>query len=250
MGRANLSPLTKNNPLKATGSHISIIGHITRAELLRHLNDIEQSNGFGNRFCWFLVSRSKCIATPDGVPEEELIGLIEKVRDAVYFSRKVAEMRRDEDAEMEWQSVYPELSEGKPGLVGAMISRGEAQVMRIACMYALMDKSQTVGIKHLEAALSLWEFSELSVRSIFGDATGDPNVDKVKEALKTSGSLTLTELHALMGRNAPQAEINRITTELLRQKIATIEQAADERGRLAITVIRATNSTNCTNSSQ
>ena len=61
--------------------------------------------------------------------------------------------------------VYPELSEGKPGLVGAMISRGEAQVMRIACMYALMDKSQTVGIKHLEAALSLWEFSELSRES-------------------------------------------------------------------------------------
>lgn len=195
-----LSPLTKNNPLKATGSHISIIGHITRAELLRHLNDIEQSNGFGNRFCWFLVSRSKCIATPNGVPEDELIGLTEEVRQAVYFSRKVAEMRRDENAEKEWQSVYPALSEGKPGLVGAMISRGEAQVMRIACIYALMDQSQTIGIKHLEAALSLWEFSESSIKSIFGDSQGDPTVDRIIAGLK-QGPMTETEIRDLFSRH-------------------------------------------------
>lgn len=45
----NLNPLTKSNPIKATGAHISIIGHITKAELLRHLTATEQSNGFANR---------------------------------------------------------------------------------------------------------------------------------------------------------------------------------------------------------
>ena len=65
----NLNPLTKSNPIKATGAHISIIGHITKEELLRYLTDTEQANGFANRFIWLLVYRSKCILNPVGVPE-------------------------------------------------------------------------------------------------------------------------------------------------------------------------------------
>ena len=233
-----LSPLTKNNPLKATGSHISIIGHITRMELLRHLNDTEQSNGFGNRFCWFLVSRSKCIATPDGVPEEKLIRLIEELRDAVYFARKVAEMRRDEKAEQEWQSVYPTLSEGKPGLVGFMISRAEAQVMRMACLYALLDKSDVVRVEHIEAALALWDYSEASVKAIFGDQSGDPNVDTAKAALKAKGELTLTEMHAIFGRNVTAAEIERVISVLIKGGVATIETVPNDKSGRSITVLR------------
>ena len=32
----NLHPLTKSNPIRATDAHLSVIGHITRDELLRH----------------------------------------------------------------------------------------------------------------------------------------------------------------------------------------------------------------------
>lgn len=46
----NLQTLTKNSPAKATGAHISIIGHITREELVRLLTATEAGNGFGNRF--------------------------------------------------------------------------------------------------------------------------------------------------------------------------------------------------------
>ena len=35
----NLRTLTKNSPAKATDAHISILGHTTQQELLRHLND-------------------------------------------------------------------------------------------------------------------------------------------------------------------------------------------------------------------
>lgn len=51
----NLSPLTRNNPMVATGAHISIIGHITKHELLVSLDDTSRANGFGNRFLWVLV---------------------------------------------------------------------------------------------------------------------------------------------------------------------------------------------------
>jgi hypothetical protein len=41
----NLRTLTKNSPLRSTGAHICVIGHITRPELLRYLSDTEGHNG-------------------------------------------------------------------------------------------------------------------------------------------------------------------------------------------------------------
>jgi hypothetical protein len=41
---------TKNNPAKATGHHISIVGDITQEELRSSLQQAEKFNGFANRF--------------------------------------------------------------------------------------------------------------------------------------------------------------------------------------------------------
>jgi hypothetical protein len=54
----SLQTLTKT-PLKATGAHISIIGHITQDELKLRLRRTDMANGFANRFLFSLVRRSK-----------------------------------------------------------------------------------------------------------------------------------------------------------------------------------------------
>ena len=41
-----LTTLTKTSPLKATGAHISIIGHITKDELKARLTRTDIANGF------------------------------------------------------------------------------------------------------------------------------------------------------------------------------------------------------------
>ena len=40
--------------------------------------------------------------------------------------------------------VYPALSEGRPGLLGSVIARAEAQVMRLALVYAVLDRSESI----------------------------------------------------------------------------------------------------------
>jgi len=42
-----------------------------------------------------------------------------------------------------WQAVYPELSEGSGGLHGSVTARAEAQCIRLALVYALLD-----GVDH------------------------------------------------------------------------------------------------------
>ncbi len=56
--------LTRGQPLKATGVHLSIIGHVTLDELRTLLASVDVVNGFANRFLWAVVSRSKFL--PDG----------------------------------------------------------------------------------------------------------------------------------------------------------------------------------------
>ena len=203
----NLHPLTKNDPIKATGAHISILGHITRDELLRHLNETEQGNGFANRFIWIVVKRSKVIPNPSGTPATKLQPLVDRLATCIKFARSIKTILRTTEAEELWAEVYPTLSDGKPGLFGAIIARAEVQVMRLACIYALLDRSPVITPVHLRAALALWEYAEASARYIFGTRLGNPEADRIVAALQMRGTLSESEIHDLFNRHKAAAEI-------------------------------------------
>ncbi len=56
-----LQSLTKRSPARATGAHVSVIGHITSEELSRKLCDVDAANGYANRFLWACSRRSKSL---------------------------------------------------------------------------------------------------------------------------------------------------------------------------------------------
>ena len=232
----DLRTLTKNSPAKATGAHISIIGHVTRDELLRYLGTTEAANGFANRFLWVCVRRSKVL--PDGgrLHEVDMAPFVRRLRAAVEFARSVGELRRDEEARAIWHEVYPELSEGKPGLLGAVIARAEAQVMRLACLYAVLDMSTVVRREHLLAALAVWDYCEASARFIFGDALGDPVADEILRALRQAGEegMTRTAIREnLFQRNMPARRIQRALSVLVEAGLVSVERVTDTGGRPA-----------------
>lgn len=220
----DLRILTKNSPARATGAHISIIGHITRQELLRYLADTEALNGFGNRFFWACVRRSKVLPEGGNLDPAVLAPITAQISSALSFARNAGEMRRDDLAREIWRAVYPELSEGKPGLLGAMVARAEAQVMRLACIYALLDLSSAIREKHLRAALAVWEYCEASSQFIFGSNLGDPVADKILRALDVSADgMTRTQIRDLFGRNRKAAELDRALGILLESRRARHE---------------------------
>ena len=119
----------------------------------------------------------------------------------------------------------------EPGLLGGVISRAEAQVMRLACLYALQDMSYVVTPGHLMAALALWEYCEASARYIFGQRLGDPIADELLTALrKHSHGMTRTEIRDWFGRNRKAHEIDRGLTLLAKKGLASMEWA-DSTGR-------------------
>jgi hypothetical protein len=235
----NLSPLTKNSPVKATNAHISIIGHMTEDELLILLDNKSKANGFANRFLWALVRRSKELPEGGAVPDEILQPLAEQLSEAIAFSRTVSEIKRDDGARELWNAVYHDLSEGKPGLLGAVLSRAEAQVLRLSLIYALLDKSSVVKIEHLRAALAVWDYCERSAVLIFGSRLGDPTADRILEALRNAPQgMTDNDLHELFGRHKSAKERARALSLLVSFGLAQAEK--EETGGRPRTVWRAT----------
>lgn len=150
-----LSVMTKN-PLKASEAHISIVGHITETELIRNLQETETANGFANRFNWLVVKRSKYLPEGGNLSDSDLNEAVNRLFHAVKHARNTKELKRGANAAKLWRKVYRPLSDGFGGLLGSVISRATAQVMRLACLYALLDEADVIRLKHLQAALALW----------------------------------------------------------------------------------------------
>jgi hypothetical protein len=200
--------MTKHSPQKATHTHITIIGHVTKRELLKHLTEEKLGYGIANRFMFFRVRRVNKLPRGGGkspITEEQ----IERLQAAIEFGsveREIPLSGEDEDgicAIELWDELYPDLSEGKPGLLGACISRAEAQVRRLATIYAVLDRSEEVRCAHLLAGLAVWQYSEESARLIFGDLSGDYVEDEILESLRAvfPDGLSRTQISGLFSNN-------------------------------------------------
>ena len=216
-----LRSMTKNSPARATDAHISIIGHITREELRSKLTEAAAANGFGNRFLLPAVNRSKVL--PEGGGSYGVADLVGHLKKAIAFARKTGELKRDEAARKLWAKVYPKLSAGKPGLLGAITARAEAHVLRLSDLYALLDCSALVRVEHLLAALAVWKYCEDSARWIFETKTGNKQADRVLAALKVAGEKGLTKWEItsdVFSRNATRFEIDEALRVLHSQRLA------------------------------
>lgn len=210
--------LTKNNPLQATGTHLSLVAHITKPELVRYLNSTECANGFGNRILWACVKRSRLLPEGGNLERRALDGVAQEVRSALAFAKSAGELKRDGEARKVWIQAYAALSAGRHGLLGALLARTEAQTMRVALIYALLDQSPAIRREHLEAALAVTDFCEESAEYIFGDLYGDEVADRILQALRDADAgITRTEVSDLFTRHKPQSAIEAALRTLERE---------------------------------
>jgi hypothetical protein len=211
-----LRSMAKNNQNRATDAHVSIIGHITEHEVARYLSQVDAANGFANRFLWVAVRQSKYL--PDGarIPHDPIRPILDRLKRA-HEVCDVARINRDGSANELWHEVYPRLCQGKIGLLGAIVGRAPAQVMRLALVYALIDMANDIRKEHLEAALALWDYCERSANYIFGDSLGDKDADHLLSILRsTPVGLSRTQIREdVFNKNKSAKEIASILGRLL-----------------------------------
>jgi hypothetical protein len=206
-----LRSLTRNSPARATDAHISIIGHITQDEMLRVMPETELANGYANRYLPVLSRRSQMLPEGGRSCSIDWTPVLHQLAAAWEHASSVGELRRDADSRDIWISVYPHLSADRGGMLGAVTSRGEAQVMRLALVYALLDCSSVIRREHLEAALAVWAYCDESAAIIYGDSLGDVVADTILRGLRQRGAagMTRTEITALLQHNRTAAQLDR-----------------------------------------
>jgi hypothetical protein len=231
----HLLTLDRHQPLQATGTHISLVGHITQHELAQHLHRTDSHNGFVNRCLWTFVQRSQCLPEGSSPNPDELSGLARELRRIVGWLSHTKEkpFTRDQAARELWNGGYEALSQARPGLYGAATSRAEAQVLRLSAIYAALDCSPVIEPPHLQAALAVWDYCSASAALIFHASTGDAVLDRIRRALDESlEGLTRKEIRALFHGHVSSERIDMALEQLTAQGLAT-NQTAPGRGRPA-----------------
>jgi hypothetical protein len=212
-----LATMTRSSPLKATGAHISIVGHITEAELKARLTRTDAANGFANRFLFPLVKRSKLLPFGGELTDSEVLALGEMLRDVIGVLPVQHRVTMTDAARELWAAKYGELSDGKPGLLGAVTARAEAQVIRLSTIYTLLDSKLQIDRWHLEAGLEVWRYCEASAAHIFGASLGDAVADEIWQALESRGDgLSRTAISDLFGRHKDAERIGAALSTLLK----------------------------------
>jgi hypothetical protein len=217
----NLEPLTKTTKIMATGAHINIVSHITLNELRSKLQSVENFNGFSNRFLWVCAKRQKLVPFPEPMDEGRLSTIRARLLEILWLCKNIKRMAFSEEAKILWASRYPMLSADHDGMAGAVINRAEAQVIRLACIYALLDASETITEHHLDAALGFWDYCEKSAEYIFSGFESDPISTRILATLD-EGEIEFTNLYGLFKNNASKQAIEDAVNSLIRKGKACV----------------------------
>lgn len=241
-GSGEIRTLTKN-PMQASRSHISILGHITPEELRKLLTGNEIHNGFVNRFLWLYVQQSKSLPSGGDFHKLDVGPIVDRIKEACDYAVNgmpiddngdLLPMERDEAADQLWERIYEPLQRDAAGIIGASTSRVIPYLMRLACIYALLDLSNVVRVEHLKAALAVWDYCYKSVVFIFGEQelTSDPIINRILNELRTKPEgLSMNDIYSeIFKRNVPSSELKSSIQKMQENGIIAI-RTVQGRGR-------------------
>jgi len=222
----SLQVMVKGQPQMVIGAHISMLAQTNQEDLRRYLDKVDVLNGFANRFLWCCVRRRRLLPFGGRIPETEFRELMKPIRSALRFSRTAGEIALSKKAMDLWASEYPALTADIPGLVGSVVSRGEAQTRRLAAIYAVLDNSRVVRTHHLRAALAVWAYCFSSAQFLFGD-----RIESVAEARLSSKiygllqdhpeGMTRTEISASLSNHYAKKSIDDVLEKLREERLVT-----------------------------
>ncbi len=211
-----------------------MVAHVTPEDLQANLSLNDVANGLGNRFLWACTKASKKIDGDPGLDWRRLDPMIEDLKLSLEFSRHdvgmdPVPMGRTPTAQRYWLEQLGGLRKRRPGLLGAILARGPAQVMRLATIYALVDRKKSIDGDHLKAALEVWAYCVRSIDFVFGDRLGDRDAEKLMQALEAAGDAGLSQSkiqRSVFGNHKDSSDLNVLLRRMIRAGLIRREYVA------------------------
>lgn len=217
---------SKNNEISVSGAHISLIGCISKEELLAETLAVDAQNGTLNRFLFACSRRSRLL--PEGGDFDKLVesakwGELQEqfstnIQKAMAEDQATSRIDRDSQAQDEWgrnqssdRGLYKLLSQPRIGLWGTVTARGAQQVIRLSMINSVINGLRGIpgdedGLRGgpQTAAIEQWRFCDHSARYIFGDRMDDPVAIRIMDVLREAGTagMTRTSINDLVRRSS------------------------------------------------
>jgi DNA replicative helicase MCM subunit Mcm2 (Cdc46/Mcm family) len=151
------------------------------------------------------------------MPEQGVQDLARRLREAIQFGKKAGELTPTKDAMVLWEKVYHRLAtDDDPGPVGAVTARAEAQIIRLATHYALLDRSKQIDLPHLTAAVAFWQYCAKTAAYVFGGEAADNTEAEILSAL-VAAPASLSAINELFQGHTP--------ARIYRQSLQRLETA-------------------------
>lgn len=220
---------TSKTDLAIKNPHVAVMGHVQPINWGTIAGSRDATGGTYNRYLPLWVEKSKSLsvfAPPPG--EEDVIDEeASKLRSAASFARDVSEVKVKPDVAELFESYHrplaDSLTEGNDALA-QMSERAMAYLIRIAAIYALMDRRDHIEIEDFDSALALVTYSVETVQYVLPEVGGESLASKIRRALVAAGEdgLKKSELWDIVGRRYSKLD--------LAQAIASLPQVTIKRG--------------------
>lgn len=244
----SLRPATKTNRLWATDPHIGLSGAVTPSELLGLMASRELTNGFANRFLVFWAEKTKNIPFPEATHQDVVQGLARKVADVLQFvgasrwvDKDVMRVGFSVQARNRYADLYStELNDTSAGeRIAGITERRAPMLLRLAMLFALCDKTNTVEVHHVDVALAWVRYSFDSVRFIFGSAEDEAKTAEVQDTAQkildyigVQQRVTRSQITTdCFKGHAPKTRIDAALDDLLTRTPPSIEVHEDRTGK-------------------
>ena len=184
-----IAPLVKNAKWVASAPHIVISGHITSAELIARMSDVDALSGFLNRFVILHIVRPKLEPLPKRTPDGDIECIAVQVAESVRFAAgadvtigNIKPITLSKESVKYWCAQYRALTTESEGKAGALLVRTEIYARMLAMIFALLDKTDVIEPQHIEAALAWVNYWRDSVQYIFGTLVAKAELERLNEA--------------------------------------------------------------------
>ena len=217
-GRA-LSVMNRKQ-LKASASHIAIIGHVAPREFRMRLADTDLAGGTYNRYLPFYVERGKLLAVPEPVDGTVLDRLAGQLSDAIDAAGKITCIQLGGAAISLWtDELYPEFADldDEDDLAWSEFTRRAAPYcLRIAGLSAALDGRALIGKDDLIAASAQIRYSVASARYVLDRLRRNPREDRLVRAIDAAGQagLTRTDISGLFSRKLAAGALDELLARL------------------------------------
>ena len=200
---------TKIKSVQATGAHVVVVGHITADELHDVAGRTDTANGFLNRFQFAHAQAVRSIPLPDPLPDDGLGVLASRLAAAVRSASGRGRVHLSGSALALWRQLYPHLDADDEGAVGALLARTKPYLLRLALVYALLDRSEHIEPVHLGAACAVWDYHTATVQNVYGGRTGNRLDDRLLDAIREAGgTANRTALSGALSRHVTAAALD------------------------------------------